>query len=264
MGIQTQLALKDISEGLQSWRIWLLLSWQDIKTQYQRSFLGPFWITLSMAITVYSMGFIYSYLFNTDIHSYFPLLTTGMICWGLISGTLIESTYSFIQADMYLKEMKTSYFIFIMRTVIRNLIVFLHNFIIFLPIIMIFHVPINEHTWLVIPALLIISINFVTYGGILAMTGTRYRDFSQVISSLIRVIFFITPVFWAPSRMGAHTKWVVSFNPFAQFLAILRQPLLGNIPATKTLIEVVIMTLFGLVLFFTQFKKYRAQVIYWL
>lgn len=52
-----RLAFKDIQEGLSKWRIWLMLAYQDIKLRYRRSILGPFWITLSMAISVYSMGF---------------------------------------------------------------------------------------------------------------------------------------------------------------------------------------------------------------
>src|SRR5476651_1250046 len=74
---QRQLAIEDIQSGLTKWPIWLMLAYQDIKLRYRRSVLGPFWITLSMAITVYSMGFLYSRLFNVDLAHYFPFLVSG-------------------------------------------------------------------------------------------------------------------------------------------------------------------------------------------
>jgi len=59
---KTSLAIKDFKEGISKRNIWWLLAYQDIKLRYRRSALGPFWITISMAITVYSMGFLYGHL----------------------------------------------------------------------------------------------------------------------------------------------------------------------------------------------------------
>ena len=83
--IQRQKAYLDLWEGLKKWKIWMALAWQDIKLRYRRSVIGPLWITLSMAITVYSMGFLYSRLFHMDLDSYFPYLVSGMLAWGVIS-----------------------------------------------------------------------------------------------------------------------------------------------------------------------------------
>jgi hypothetical protein len=55
---QKTLAYKDLLEGVIQWPLWVMLSYQDIKLRYRRSILGPFWITLSMAITSYSMGYL--------------------------------------------------------------------------------------------------------------------------------------------------------------------------------------------------------------
>src|SRR5579883_1569471 len=86
------LALRDMKDGLRKWRVWMMLAYQDIKLRYRRSVLGPFWITLSMAITVYSMGFLYSHLFHTDFQTYFPFLVGGMVTWALISSQINELT----------------------------------------------------------------------------------------------------------------------------------------------------------------------------
>src|SRR5436190_24289563 len=81
---QQQLAWEDLTVGTKKWRIWLTLAYQDIKLRYRRSVLGPFWLTISMAVTVYSMGFLYAHLFHTDLQQYYPFLVAGMLCWTMI------------------------------------------------------------------------------------------------------------------------------------------------------------------------------------
>jgi ABC-type polysaccharide/polyol phosphate export permease len=52
------LAMKDIKQGVFiSLPIWNMLAWQDIKQRYRRSVIGPFWLTISTAIMVFSLGF---------------------------------------------------------------------------------------------------------------------------------------------------------------------------------------------------------------
>ena len=79
------LAWNDIADGLKSWRIWLLLAWHAVKLRYRRSTLGPFWITISMAITIYTMGILYGHLFKINLAVYYPFLATGILGWNLIS-----------------------------------------------------------------------------------------------------------------------------------------------------------------------------------
>src|SRR5438876_107693 len=96
---QRSLALQDFKNGLSSVNIWLMLAYQDIKLRYRRSILGPFWITISMAITVYTMGFLYGHLFHMDLQLYYPHLVSGMLAWALIASSITELTDAFSTAD---------------------------------------------------------------------------------------------------------------------------------------------------------------------
>src|SRR5579862_3521855 len=104
-----QLARQDFNEGLIKWRIWLVLAYQDVRLRYRRSVLGPFWITISMAITVYSMGYLYGHLFHTDLQSYFPFLVAGMLSWALISSQITDLAEAFSSSEGLLKQIKLPY-----------------------------------------------------------------------------------------------------------------------------------------------------------
>src|SRR3989338_10219065 len=112
---QGELALTDIINGIKMWRVWYMLAYQDIKLRYRRSVLGPFWLTISMAITVYSMGYLYSYLFHMDMYHYFPYLTAGMLGWSLLSTTLTDLIEAFSSPEGMLKQIKLPYSIYVHR-----------------------------------------------------------------------------------------------------------------------------------------------------
>src|SRR3990167_5468257 len=121
------LGLSDLIEGIKKWRIWFLLGWQDIKMRYRRSFLGPFWITISMAVMIYTMGFLYAKLFKIELTNYFPFLAAGILIWNLISTSIIEMTNAFIESTGFIRQIKLPFTVYILRTLTRNFIVFIHN-----------------------------------------------------------------------------------------------------------------------------------------
>lgn len=261
MALYFKLAVQDLIAGIKAWRIWGLLAWQDIRLRYRRSQLGPFWITLSMAVTIYSMGFLYGHLFKLDLHYYFPYLAAGMLTWALISTTINEGTNAFIEATGYLRQTKLPYIVFVLRVVVRNLIIFAHNIIAIIPIIIFCNVPFGLPTFGIIIGIIIIALNGTVYGVILGMLGARYRDIAQVIVSLMQVIFFLTPIMWIPT---AKMYFVVKINPFAQYIDLIRSPLMGVWPSSYAYLVTTGLTLFGLVLMLLMFSRSRHRIVYWL
>jgi lipopolysaccharide transport system permease protein len=263
---QMRLALTDLVEGLKKWPVWFMLAYQDIKLRYRRSVLGPFWITLSMAITVYTMGYLYSHLFHSNIHSYFPFLAAGMLSWALISSAITDLTEGFMISEGLIKQIKLPYSLYIHRIVTRNFLIFFHNILVMVPIFVVFHntVKIDFYTLMLIPGLFMIYINAFFYGLALAMIGARYRDVSQIIRSLVQVAFFITPVMWDPAILSPEKRYIANFNPFYSFIELIRAPLTGNPPVLFHWGMVAIVTLIGIVFSFALFKKYRPRIVYWL
>jgi len=263
---QKKLALQDITDGFKQWRIWFLLSYQDIKIRYRRSVLGPFWITLSMAITAYSMGFLYSHLFHTDLQSYFPFLVAGMLAWNFISSTITELVDSLTIEESMIKQIKLPYSLYVNKVVARNFIVFLHNLPIILPIIAIFHetAKINFYTLMLIPGLILLYANALTYGLTLAMIGARFRDITQIVKSLIQVVFFVTPVMWNPEILPPAKRFIANLNPFYAFIELIRCPLIGSSPSLTSWLMVALITVLGFILCFKIFSRYRSRIVYWL
>lgn len=263
---QKQLAWRDLAEGLEKWRIWVMLAYQDIKLRYRRSVLGPLWLTISMGITVYSMGFLYAHLFHTGLSQYYPFLVAGMLSWSLISNIIIDLTDGFAISEASIKQIKLPYTLYIHRITCRNVIMFFHNILVIIPVLIIYHATtkVNLYTLLMVPGLLIIYFNAITYGLVLAMIGSRFRDVSQIVKSLVQVIFFITPVMWAPDSLGEQNRYIIDLNPFYSFIELIRAPLLGGVPTLKNLVVVSVISMFGIYLSAKIFTRYRTRIVYWI
>lgn len=246
------------------WPIWLMLGSQDIKLRYRRSSLGPFWITISMAVTVCSMGFLYGHLFKADLNHYFPYLTAGIISWSFISTLLSESSNTFIESERYIRNQETFLSLFLLRLILRNSLVFLHNLLVLIPVFFIFHVGVSANTLLLIPGFLVIAANALFWGTALAVLGTRYRDFSQIITSVLQVVFFITPIMWTPNLLPANMQWAVQYNPFDHFLNLLRMPLLNQIPSLSSMVVGLSITVVGCLLYAVILNCYKHRVVFWL
>ena len=256
--------LDEIVAGCLSWRIWMLLGWQDIRLRYRRSQLGPFWITISMVITIYTMGFLYGTLLHIELRHYFPFLASGLLTWALISTIVTDSTNCLVEASGYLKQIKIPYIVFACRIVTRHLIIFAHNVLAIIPIIIYFHVQIGWNILALLLGLLLVIVNGSVYGFILGILGARFRDIYQIVISLMQVIFFVTPVIWEAGVLPTKYQFLVKLNPFAQFIDLIRAPIMGGMPTMYAYQVAGIFTIVGIVIMLILFHRVRSRIIYWL
>ncbi len=256
--------LPEIKAIYQQWVVWFALGSQDIKLRYRRSVLGPLWITISMAITIYSMGFLYGKLFHIELEAYMPYLASGIIGWSFISSLLIESSQVFIESEGYIRNQESYISTFLMRLIVRNVLVFLHNLLVFIPIMVFFKLHFSYKLLLLAPHVLVIILNAFFYGTVLAIIATRYRDVAQIITSLIQVIFFLTPVMWMANTLAENMQWIVKYNPFYQFLNLIRGPLLAYNMSLQGLHIILWVTILGFCLYSLLLSKYKHRIVFWL
>ena len=223
----------DLLAALSARDLWLFQAWQDIRLRYRRSKIGPFWITLSMAIFCLSLGVVYSQLFKAEITEYLPFLSVGFVFWGLISGMLGEFPNLYVDNAAYIKDIKINPFTILFRVVTRHVITFAHNALIIVGIYLYFSINPGLTALLVLPGFALVLLNLVAIGVSLSLFGARFRDVAPITQSLIQVLFFITPLTWFPRLIPANS-WITLANPLAYYLDLTRSPLLGQPPAPES------------------------------
>lgn len=250
-------------EGTRRIDMWWTLAWFDIVLRYRRSMLGPLWLTLSMAVMISGMGPIYASLFGTTLSKFFPHLALGIIFWSFFSSVVTDSCNAFTSSAHYLKQGYFPISLFVWRSIARNLIQFAHQIVIYVPVALWAGVRFSPSVLLVVPAFILAIMNAQALGVILGLICARYRDVTQIVSSVMQMLMFLTPVFWLPESLPGRAAYVL-FNPFAQMLDLLRTPLLGGISAATNWWGIVGWSILTAGLSILLFAKYRRRVVYWL
>ena len=199
--LASRVAKLDVYRGFRAAPLWLLLGWTDIRLRYRRSVLGPFWITISMAVLIIVLGFVYSQIFHTDIRTYLPFLALGFIVWGFISSSANEACGAFGDSGSIIKQIGIPFSVFVFRVVWRNFLVVLHTIILVVPIWIIFKITPTAVSLLAIPGMALVFLNQCWLGICLAVLSTRYRDIPPIVATVLQITVFATPIMWPVSSL---------------------------------------------------------------
>jgi len=242
--------------------LWTFLGWRDVAKNYSRSVLGPLWLTLSMGVTVASLGLLYSQIYKINVSEYLPFLAVGFILWNLIGGSITEACHVFSGSGHFIRQTNLPLTIYTMRLVCTQLIVFAHNFLIYIAVALIFRIWPGPIILLLLPALAIISLNCLFAGMILGPLCARFRDVPLIIASVVQVAFFLTPIIWRADLLPDRA-YFVQYNPFYHLLEIARVPLLGGTIHTESWIVCLVMTAVHGLIAFSVFARVRSRIAYW-
>jgi lipopolysaccharide transport system permease protein len=256
---------RDIFAALKGYKLAGVLGWQDIRQRYRRSSLGPFWLTISMGVLIGALGLVFGSLFDSPMKEFLPFLTLGFIVWGLISTTLNEACTGFITAEALIKQISLPLFTHILRVVWRNLIIFAHNIIIFPLIVIVFWLPLPATALFSIAGLILLMINLSWMALLLSVFCTRYRDIPQIVSNLLQVVFYLTPIIWMPRLLPKRASiLLLDANPFYHLIEIVRAPLLGSLPSALDWQVSLILAAAGWLMTVLLYGRFRSRIAYWL
>jgi ABC-type polysaccharide/polyol phosphate export permease len=260
-------ALEDLAGTLSHWRLWIELGLRDIKARYRRTVIGPFWTVLSAAIFILALGVVYSLLWHIDISEFLPYFSAGYISWILLTTSVSESCSAFTSASQVITSLRLPYMMHIFHIIWRNLIVFAHCLVVHAAVLLFFRVPLTAGFLLLPVGLALLIVNLYWVGLIIAIVCARFRDITQVITSVLLIALFVTPIFWPASRLDGQPLaklLLADCNPAYHLIEVIRQPLLGE--AAKPLSYVVLLATgtTGLLLALAFFSRYRRRIAYWL
>jgi ABC-type polysaccharide/polyol phosphate export permease len=217
-----------------------------------------------MAIFVGAMGFLFSNLWRLDVDDYLPFLATGFIAWLPVSAIIAESGAAFIAAEGLLRQMHKPYTLFICVVICRNMVLFAHHLSVYVVLVVLFGVPVNWNTLLVLPGLIFVCANGLWVGLLVGAVCARYRDVQPLIASILQLLLFVTPIFWPPELLAKRGVLLVDVNLFYHFVSVVRAPLLGQAPAALSWYAVAGTTVIGWAATLLMFQRIRPRLAYWL
>ena len=245
------------------WRLWSKFAWHDLLSRYRRSWVGPLWLMLTASVFIVALGVVYSTLFRMPIVDYVPFVAIGVACWGYISAVTGEGVSVFVEAEMYIRNVRGRLFLYVFRVVWRNTLVFLHYLVVALIVVIAF----GRLSPALLPLALLGGCLMLMQGlwivPLFGLVGTRFRDLQPIVANCLTIAFLVTPIFWYPSMLGTR-QWIANLNPLSSMIAIVREPLLGSVPPLGNYFVVALVTIVGSCVAISFYVRFRMRIVYWL
>lgn len=254
----------ELVDGGRNWRVWHLIGIGELRRRYARSRLGQFWLTLSMGITIAIIGVTWALLWKIPLAEMLPFLAVSMVIWQLLSGIISDATTAFSANAPYLLSQRLPCATVVFALIYRNLVTFLHNAVIVAIVLLVFARPVSLTALLVLPALVLTAIAAMWWAYVVATLCARFRDLVHAVQSLLQLAFYLTPVIWKPEFLPADARWLNLVNPFAIYVGLIRDPIMGQPPAQLPWLIAAGIAFGGLALALPFIGRYRRRILYWI
>ena len=254
------LGLLDLQAGLSRWRLWLTLGYFDFITAFRRTLLGPIWQIATVTAWIGGLWLIFGSERGASSLLYIGL---GVINWGLIQSIITSMSNVFRVNASLIMNVPNPISLYVFRKIAEQTLRWLVQLSI-APVLMIaFAVPLTPVILLIIPNLVIVLIILTGASFGLAALGTRLPALRFALDAVMRLMFFMTPIFWTPGDNPLRTL-IAQWNPFSYLLELLRNPLMGELPSSEAYLLSLAMAVGALGLGIAIFSYCRNRMLSWI
>lgn len=231
-------AFADIVAAFGKLRLWAFFALKQLQLQYRRNVLGMVWVVVSFGVPALGIGWLLAELQNIPLSQHVPHVVFGFVGWNFASSCITEGCYALTRNRGLILQAPMERSVFALSLTLNKFILMLFQLVAAMGIVAVFG-------WRPSMSLLFLpvafAILFVTgFASVLlfSLLAARIRDIGELAASLVRLLFFFTPIIWATGRRGLEggvLELVATLNPFTYFVDILRMPLVGTVPDALTL-----------------------------
>ncbi len=262
--VQLEAALADIWEGLRRWRNWSYLAVENVKNRYRRTVLGPWWLTLQMALYIAGISVVFGHLLHAGLRSFLPYVALGMISFTLLTGITRAGAEVFVAGSSTLRSTRQPLSTLVLRDVAIEFIHFAHNMLLYVVFVVARLVPLSPKLLIALPIVLLIAVNGLFLGLWLGSAVARFRDVQPLVNSILGVIIFFSPVFYRLNDLSSGIRnGLLAWNPLTYLISAFRAPLIGAPLATSFYVGTAVVTVVNVVLGLVVFARARSRLPYW-
>ena len=133
----------DIRAGLKRWPVWWTLTWHTIRSQYRRTYFGPWWMTLQMVIFVAGLSLLFGFLLNQDLQTFVPYVTLGFVGFTWMTGMIQRGANSIIGNGAAIKTTPGPLSIYALKGFASQTIQFGHDAVVVVLVLIVFQVHLS-------------------------------------------------------------------------------------------------------------------------
>jgi len=244
---------------------WRELLWQmvgrEVKARYKQSILGYFWVILNPLAQMLVMSFAFSIILRIPTNAasnipYSVFLFVALLPWNLFANSLSSACSSLIGSASLITKVYFPRTILVISTIFAKIVDFIFALIVLVIYMIIYRIPINANILWIFPIFFIQQIFTLGLSFFFAASNLLYRDIQYLLSLVITLWLYLTPVIYPADMVPAQYKIFFQLNPLAVIINAYRQTVLGGgSPSYSSLLIALIVSLIVLLLGLSYFKS---------
>ncbi len=196
---------------------------RELKARYRGSVLGFFWSFVNplLLLTIYSFVFtvVMPGLHPKEIEPFALFMFCGILPWTWFSSSLIEASGSLISGGNLIKKVLFPAEVLPIVNVLANMV----HFFLGLPILVAFLVyyrhPPDALDLIWFPVTVFVQLLFtIALALVLAALTVHFRDLRDILSNLLTLWFFATPIIYSIQSAPGLSKRVLDLNPMTHVI----------------------------------------------
>jgi len=214
----------------------VLLISGDLKARYRKSYIGLLWTLINPILSSLVLWFIFVSIFKSrlaDGTQYAPYLLAGILLITFFNQGLLQGAESISNGTRLFLKIRVDPRIFCISNVISNAVNFFFGLIALVIVSLISEAAISNKIPLVLVVGVCLSLLIVGLGLILSIMFIRFDDSKYIVTFLIQLLTYMTPVFYPKDMLSSYMKTLISLNPLTSYLEVFRHVFNGTEIATS-------------------------------
>jgi ABC-type polysaccharide/polyol phosphate export permease len=229
-----------------------------LKAEHRNSYLGYFWWLLDPLLNVLVYYFLVVIILgrSSENYNYAVFLVIGLITWRWMSTTVSSSAKAITKYSSIINQVYLPKAIFPLTVALTQKFNFAFGLVVIALFLAFFGVIPSWHV-IYLPVIILIQLLFLSAIGLyVAFVCVFIRDIDNVISHIIRLFFYSSPIIWEGGRLPEKYQFIVHYNPVAVIINAYRDILMFNSSPNFTGLTVIgitsVLAILGLIYYYSQ------------
>ena len=203
---------------------------RELKARYRGSVLGFFWSFVNPLLLLLVYTFVFTIVLPgvhpPELEPFALFMFCGILPWTWFSSSLLESSNVLIAGGNLIRKVLFPAEVLPIVTVLAGMVHFCLGLPILAAFLAYYRVPVTPTDLLWFPVIVLIQLVLTTgLALLLASLTVHFRDVRDLLSNLLTLWFFATPIIYQLSQAPASVRRFLSLNPFTH-LAVAYQGVL--------------------------------------
>jgi ABC-2 type transport system permease protein len=238
---------------------------RELKVRYRRSALGFTWTMLQPLLMMLVLQAVFSTLFRFNVSNYPVYAMAGILFWNFFSQSIVASMNSLRSNAQLLKKVPVPMEVYPVATVVSGVLNLIFALVPLLLILLITRQPLTPALFFLPVSIFLAALFTLGAGLLLSPLSVFFTDIVEMITVILSVLMYLTPIFYPKEIVPERWRWVVRFNPLRSILEVFRDPIYyGKIPPLSHLSVCLLISVVAFVLGALAFRRSADRIPFYI